>query len=184
MHLLIDGYNLLHVMGLMTPRLGPEGLLKARRALIGRLAGALGTGDHQATVVFDAADAPPDVPREETQRGIHVLYAQRKDEEADDVIERLLQMDSAPKRLTVVSNDQRLVRAAKRRGARSHDCEAFLAWLDRQYARKRGDAPESEPREKDQGLSAGQTERWLREFGELDRDPTLGDLGDPPLPWE
>src|SRR5262249_55554145 len=122
MRLLIDGYNLLHVMGLMRPRLGPEGLLKARRALIGRLARALSANAHEVTVVFDASAAPPDVPREESQRGVHIYYAQRKGEEADDVIERLLQEDSAPKSLTMVSNDHRLIRAAKRRGATALAC--------------------------------------------------------------
>jgi predicted RNA-binding protein with PIN domain len=175
MHFLIDGYNLLHVMGLMRPRLGPDGLLRARRALLGRLAGALSAEEHEVTVVFDAAEAPPDVPDEERHRGIRVLYSQRKGEEADDVIERLIQHDSAPKRLTVVSNDQRLVRAAKRRSALAMDGSRFLDWLDRQYASKQPEKPNAEPREKDRGAGPSEAAHWLREFAELDQDPTLGE---------
>jgi predicted RNA-binding protein with PIN domain len=168
MQFLIDGYNLLYAMNLMRPRLGPHGLEKARNALVGRLAGALGPQAAQATVVFDAAAAPPDVPRAEPHQGVRVLFTS-KGEEADDRIERLLP-GYAPKQLTVVSDDNRLIQAAQHRGCHVMKCDAFLAWLDRRHATRRPSS--SEPREKTQGTS--ETEQWLQEFADLDDDPTLG----------
>jgi predicted RNA-binding protein with PIN domain len=179
MNLVIDGYNLLHVMGAMRPRLGAEGLRSVRRGLLLRLVDAV--REHQVTVVFDAADAPPDVPIEELYRGIRILFARRKGEQADDVIEDLLKSDSAPKRLTVVSNDQRLSRAAKRRGATSWSCAEFLEWLDVQHRRQSPSSAEAELRDKDEGLNPNQLAHWLREFQDLDQDPTLGE---PPLEFK
>ena len=56
---LIDGYNLLHAMGVLHGRVGPTGLQKARLRLLGLLHGAHGEASSAVTVVFDAAHAPP-----------------------------------------------------------------------------------------------------------------------------
>ncbi|MCS6851745.1 MAG: NYN domain-containing protein, partial [Gemmataceae bacterium] len=58
MRYLIDGYNLIHAMGLIRGRAGPWGLEKARRNLLGVLWGALGDEASEVTVVFDAAWGP------------------------------------------------------------------------------------------------------------------------------
>src|SRR5262249_42511713 len=55
---LIDGYNLIHGIGLLPPRVGPGGLEKARRALLGLLKGSFGDGASAVTVVVDASRAP------------------------------------------------------------------------------------------------------------------------------
>jgi len=169
---LIDGYNLLFAVGLLTDRrMGPHGLEKARLALLGRLAAVLGDQAARATVVFDAAQAPPGVPPSYIQRGVHVHFAHEK-QEADDLIEQLIH-DNASRSLTVVSNDQRLIRAAKQRGCRSMSCEDFMAWIDRK--RKAKPAISDEPSEKSEGLSAGRNDPLLEELGHLDRDPLLGE---------
>ncbi len=173
MRFLIDGYNLLHAMGLLRPNLGPEGLLKARTALLGRLAGALGSQAGEVTVIFDAANAPADVPREFEHRGLHVRFAERK-QSADDLIEELIRSSSAPRQLTVVSDDHRLVNAAQRRGCRPLRCDAFLTWLAKRY--RRTTPRPAEPKEKTAGLGETQTERWLKEFGTVGDDPELEEL--------
>ena len=53
---LIDGYNLLHAMGVLRGRVGPTGLEKARRRLLGLLHGSYGDESCRVTVVFDAAN--------------------------------------------------------------------------------------------------------------------------------
>src|SRR5438874_4475058 len=95
---LIDGYNLLHALGILRGRTGPHGLEKARLGLLGLLHGALGDRAAEASVVFDAAGAPPGAPAEMDFHGIHVLFAVRE-EQADDLIEALIQRDSDPRRL-------------------------------------------------------------------------------------
>src|SRR3954469_16273725 len=112
MRFLIDGYNLAHASGDLRGKVGPHGLERARAALIGRVAQGHAAGD--ATIVFDARHAASNIPREENAQGICVQLA--VGEEADDVIERAIHSESAPKQLTVVSSDRRLKEAARRKG--------------------------------------------------------------------
>jgi hypothetical protein len=97
MRYLIDGYNLLHAMGLLSGKVGPHGLEKARLDLMDRLCETHGDSAAAVTVVFDAAKAPPGADAETEYRGIHIRYA--LDGEADDVIETLIQHEPAPRRL-------------------------------------------------------------------------------------
>ncbi len=168
---LLDGYNVLHAMGLMpAQRGGPHALEKARRALLGRLASVLGDQAGHAVVVFDAAEAPPDVPAEQTHKGVHVRFARQR-QEADDLIEDLIH-DNASRNLTVVSNDHRLVRAARQRGCQPRSCEAFIDWLEK---KRRARTPtRDEPAEKSQGMSAAEGDPLLAEWADLDDDPRFG----------
>src|SRR5437870_1736225 len=95
---LIDGYNLIHAMGLLPPRVGPGGLEKSRRALLGLLKGSFGDQAGAVTVVFDASRAPAGTDVSQTYHGIHVYYAQGQ-QEADDMIEELLRHAGAPRSL-------------------------------------------------------------------------------------
>src|SRR5262245_11737319 len=112
MHCLIDGYNLCYAMGVIRNRARPTGLQKGRQRLLGLLAGAYGDEAPQVTVVFDAAKAPAGVPEEEAYQGIQVRYAIHN-EQADDLIENLIHHHSAPRQLTVVSDDHRIQQAAR-----------------------------------------------------------------------
>lgn len=170
--ILIDGYNVLHGLGLLKKDAGPAGLQKARNALLGMLAGALGERAGEATVVFDAAGAPPGSADHLEYRGVRARFVQ-EGRQADDLLEDLIRNYSAPKQLTVVSDDNRLIKAAQQRGCTSMSCDQFQEWIQRQYRGHR--RPASEPAEKAQGLSPGQTDRWLREFADLDDDPALGE---------
>src|SRR4051812_9911239 len=106
MHYLIDGYNLLHHVGLLSGRVGPTRLAKARLALLGHLSDRLGSEAANVTVVFDALRAPPRAADTLEHRGIRVFFPRY--EEADDLIERLIRRASVPKLLPVVSNDRRI----------------------------------------------------------------------------
>src|SRR5580704_14168615 len=101
MPFVIDGYNLLHAMGLLGGPVGPNQLAKARAGLLGLMASAHAADP--ATIVFDARRAPADVTSEEVHGPVRVEFAMG--EEADDRIEWLIAHDPAPKRLVVVSDD-------------------------------------------------------------------------------
>ena len=96
MSILIDGYNLLNATGVEGTGRGSE-LERARRGLLGFLVDVLTEDEIQgATIVFDARDAPPGLPYEESYRGIRVLFS-RGYAEADDLIEELIASDHAPR---------------------------------------------------------------------------------------
>jgi predicted RNA-binding protein with PIN domain len=171
MPFVIDGYNLLHVMGLPGGPVGPHQLAKARAGLLGLVAAAHAADP--ATVVFDARRAPPGVDAEEVHGPVRVEYATR--EEADDRIEWLIAHDPAPKRLVVVSDDHRLQQAAKRRGCAAWKCAVYLDWLEKE--RRRHDRPPAA--EKPASVGPSETDRWLAAFGGLDRDPAWDELFGP-----
>src|SRR5262245_34468866 len=160
---LIDGYNLLYAMGVLQGRVGPSGLEKARNRLLGLLAATFGAEGNSVLVVFDAAGAPPGLPEELEFRGIQVRFAVRQDE-ADDLIELLIRRSSAPRQLTVVSDDHRLQQAARRRDCPVQGCEAFLDWLNQRRGRT---PPTPAPPEKAERLTESETQRWLEEFADL-----------------
>lgn len=172
---LIDGYNLLHALGLLHGRTGPTGLEKARRNLLGLLRGALGPGASAVTVVFDAAQAPPGVPDQFVDSGITVHFAVRH-AQADDLIAELIQHDSAPRSLTLVSDDHQVQQAARRRHCIVLGCDAFLDELARQRRQRRRPAQETE---KANVASAADTQHWLAAFADLADDPDLHELFDP-----
>jgi predicted RNA-binding protein with PIN domain len=131
MTLLIDGYNLIHSAGLVAQPPGPGGLERARRALCEFLAASLAETERgRTTVVFDARQAPPDREHVYVYQGITVRFAVDYNE-ADELIEELIERDSAPRQLTVVSSDHRLHRAARRRRAKAVDSDVWYAELVR-----------------------------------------------------
>ncbi|MBL8795386.1 MAG: NYN domain-containing protein, partial [Planctomycetia bacterium] len=72
---LIDGYNLLHALGLPARRGAGRSLEAARGRLLGLLRGSYGEDAWQVTVVFDAAGAPPGADAEQNYRGVQVRFA-------------------------------------------------------------------------------------------------------------
>jgi predicted RNA-binding protein with PIN domain len=178
MFYLIDGYNLLHAMGVLHGRVGPAGLEKARGRLLGLLRGAYAEDEHdRVTVIFDAAKAPRGADSEQEYHGIHVRFAVGE-YEADDVIEELIRKASAPKQLAVVSDDHRLHDAARRRRCAVMSCDEYLTWLER-HRRQRIHPPEDPAVAKPEGLSRSETQHWLHEFADLETDPAMKELFDP-----
>ncbi|HVW36932.1 MAG TPA: NYN domain-containing protein [Pirellulales bacterium] len=127
MTLLIDGYNLLHASGILGRGRGPGGFERSRLALLNFIAESLPAETaSKTTVVFDAAHAPPGMPRVLNHRGICVRFA-ASHTDADSLIEELIRADSAPRQLVVVSSDHRLHRAARRRRAQAVDSDRWYA---------------------------------------------------------
>jgi uncharacterized protein len=174
-HYLIDGYNLLHQVGLLSGQVGPTGLEKARRALLVHLSQCLDPVSDTITVVFDALRAPPGLKDTLSYRGIRVRFT--RDEEADDLIEELIRRASMPQRLTVVSNDRRIRDAARRRSCAVAECVEFWDQIARQPWPAPGPGTEEEGRQTRVGRD--ELEAWAAEFAGLDDDPDFKELFNP-----
>jgi uncharacterized protein len=172
---LIDGYNLIHALGMIQKHMAPGGLAAARTRLLELLAAGFGADASSCTVVFDAKQAPRGVSRSQDYRGLAIRFAP-KQQSADDLIETLIAEAADPKALVVVSNDARLQHAAKRRGARAWSHEAILDLLEKRQA----PAPtEITPtKEKTDHVSPEEMKHWLKEFGALEKDPKLKEFFD------
>lgn len=164
MALLIDGYNLLNSTGICAPDNQPVSLEGSRRALLNFLADILAPGEiPRTTVVFDAHQPPPGLPRVVEYRGLTVRFASRYPD-ADSLIEELILSDTAPRRLTVVSSDHRIQRAARRRRARAIDSHVWYAQIVQRHAVGREAARR---RTVQSALPLGEADvaYWLKQFG-------------------
>ena len=164
MSLLIDGYNLLHAVGIIGRGIGPGGLERSRLALLNFLVESLQPKEAATTtVVFDAREAPPGAPRALDHRGIKVLFSTGY-ADADAMLDELIRADSAPRRLTVVSSDHQVQRSARRRKARAVDSDVWYAEIILQRRdRQTRDVPK--PSKPGVPLLAEEVDRWLRRFG-------------------
>ncbi|HJT34179.1 MAG TPA: NYN domain-containing protein [Pirellulales bacterium] len=173
MRLLIDGYNLMHAAGIIGRGVGPGGLERSRLALLNFVAESLDEDQRvAATVVFDARGAPHGLPATLLHRGLTVRFAAGY-EEADELIEELIRAESAPRRLTVVSTDHRLQRAARRRRATAIDSEQWYA----DVLRGRGQRPcAAEPAARpNRPIDPSEVEFWLAQFDEASENQNLND---------
>jgi hypothetical protein len=168
--LIIDGYNV--VAPVAGPRFpNPDWLHRERMQLIDRLANHLDDETRARTcVVFDANAPPPDRPSEYQLHDISIRFAVDHPE-ADDLIEELIRVHSAPKSLAVVSSDQRIQVAARRRGSTVFDSQD---WLDRLMDGRVGlavsrptgqDAAEATDDVKPDVVDGPEVVDWMREFG-------------------
>lgn len=170
MALLIDGYNLLHVTGIFGKGRGPGSFQRSREALLRFLAASIDFQRHRdTTIVFDAADAPPDLPDTIEHEGLVVRYA-RNYPDADTLIEELIAQHSTPRKLLVVSSDHRIQRAARRRRARSIDSDVWYSkvWQHRNRRHNHGQGPGPE---KPVGeLSQNDVDYWVDKFTDEQSD--------------
>jgi predicted RNA-binding protein with PIN domain len=160
---LIDGYNLMHAVGLARREMPAGTLHQARRRFLDWLADAADRRAATLRVIFDALEAARQSP-DSDHRGVVVRFASGRT--ADDEIEALLAEERKPSMVTVVSNDSRLREAARRRGAPFRSCEEFVDWT--LETRSRG-TPPSPPREVDKPEPAPtEAERaaWLAAFSQ------------------
>lgn len=165
MALLIDGYNLLNVTGLFGEGHDLTALHRSRQALLNFLAVAIDSKERaQTTIVFDAGGAPPGLPRTLSHHGMTVCFARGYDD-ADAMIEDLLEHCQAPRSLLVVSSDHRIQRAARQCGAKSIDS---APWYSELLAARRasGTLPVDVPAKPVGELSPDEVAYWLDQFAE------------------
>ena len=153
---IIDGYNLLHAILKAEEAPGAISDLELCR-VVSRYLKLIG---RSGEMVFDGA-GPPDKSGFDNVGNLEVLFA-GLGADADTVIEDKIAASTAPKRLTIVSSDRRLRRAAHTRRCSSLKSEIFWNNAQKQLNRKR---PVREPAAKRQGLSESETDQWLDAFG-------------------
>ncbi len=169
---LIDGYNLIHALGLIDRPIVPHSLEQSRRRLLDFLKASFAESEAaHITIVFDAKRAPPRVARQQTVHGMHVQFAPKK-QSADDLIETLIDEHPRPLRLIVISNDMRLQQAAQRRGARAWTDAALLDFLERRSTAAQPSESPADERQPD-AMSDADKEHWRKEFEGLEHDPEL-----------
>jgi uncharacterized protein len=160
MPLLVDTYNVIHVW-----RNAPLEEDGRDVAALAELVARSRFGGEKATLVCDGL--PPggsEARHTYSIDGVTIRYAGAGNE-ADDVIERLIQRDTAPRRLTVASSDRRVQRAARRRGAVVLASPAFISVCNEDLAASQDAAPNSEHAKATQELSDAQVDQWLKAFG-------------------
>jgi hypothetical protein len=198
MKILIDGYNLIFAWGWMPANQSPQATEAARIKLYQKLAQLIPTYMRgQVLIVFDykspaGSRKVRSLESEAQQAGFQVRFAHDYPD-ADTLIEELIRREIAPKRLVVVSTDQRLRTAAQRRKARSIRSEEFLDEIKGLVAEcvpsdnKQENLPVPPAifdSESDSGYMGGKQEAvaslgrvdWLAEFGfdsvEIEVEPT------------
>ena len=153
---IIDGHNLLHAIYKAagdTEAISEVGLCRA----VSRFVEVTG---EKGEMIFDGA-GPPDKTGFDNIMNLEVSFA-GLGKDTDTVIEDKIKASTAPKRLTIVSSDRRLRKAARTRKATSIKSEMFWMDLQRRLSRK---TKVQEPSEKQQGISASETKQWLEFFG-------------------
>lgn len=158
MRWLIDAHNLMHVLGVMKKHTSLE---SSRATFLEWLADGIAARDHSLLVVFDAKSRSGKAHREQ-HRGIEVVFS--TGETADDWIETYLTRERKPGTLCVVSNDNRVIEAGRRRGCQLSDCEGFIDVVLAGRYRKPKAATSSEVPAAKPALTHDEDD-WLKVFG-------------------
>lgn len=110
MHLIIDGYNLLHADRTLVS-LNPIQLQRERDRLVDQLSVYRGLRQMEITVVFDGWQGGWSTEKRERKKGIDLVFS-KLGEKADEVIKRLAREKGAG--ATVVTSDREISRYAER----------------------------------------------------------------------
>jgi hypothetical protein len=172
MRTLIDGYNVMFAAGLLGKKFGPDGFRKVRTRFLNDIASKMGpTEAHLTTVVFDAKKVPEGLPATMRHKGITVHFA-INNPTADELITEMIKAHSDPKRLIVISSDNQIKTAAKRRKSAIKTADDFLVTLEQAPAKRIEIAKAARP-EKPASLSESEAAYWAKEFQELDGSKEL-----------
>ena len=153
---IIDGHNLLHFIQKASEDFDSISDVQLCR-IVSRF---LTMTSEKGEIIFDGT-GPPDKSGFDNISNLEVFFA-GQGSDADTVIEDKIKASTAPKRLTVVSSDRRLQKAARARKATVVKSQVFWSNLCKQLSRKR---TIKEPASKRHGISEGETEQWLKFFG-------------------
>ena len=155
MPFIIDGYNLLHSIQKTAEEhesITDIGLCKLLDRYLQRMCDS-------GQVIFDGT-GPPDKNIFNTLYNLEITFSGPAIE-ADEIIENKIRANTAPKKLSVISDDRKLRRAARTRKAVSIRCQKFWGDVQKQLSRKK---TAKEPSEKRFGLNESETDKWLDFF--------------------
>gem|GEM_PF-346829 len=144
MHLLIDGYNLLHVAHSLT-RLNSTQLRQERDRLIDQLSAYQKLKPSAMTLVFDGWLGGWTTEQREIKRGIEIIYS-KLGEKADEVIKRLAREKGSA--AIVITSDRDISKFAERMGAAVIPSEQFQEKLEHASGRLEEGLEEEEEEEK------------------------------------
>lgn len=155
MPLLIDAFNVLHTTGVLPPDLAGLDL--------GRLLDLIQASRYrrQTTTIVCDGRRQDERPPKRLAANVRIRYSGPA-RTADEVIAKLVQASTAPRRLIVVSSDQAVIRVARRRSCRTVRSQRFLEHLLADVLRaQRISRPAPRPMKSD----SIDVERWVTEFG-------------------
>jgi len=144
MHLIIDGYNLLHVSRSLI-RLNSIQLQWERDRLIDQLLAYQKLKPCRITVVFDGWQGGWNTEKREEKRGIELIFS-KLGEKADEVIKRLAKEKGSG--AIVVTSDREVSRFAERMSVAVIPSEQFQEKLEEVSANKLEENLEEEEEEK------------------------------------
>lgn len=165
MLLLIDTYNVLHVVGVLPPEIA--GLDAS--GLASMLIRSRWRND-ECRLMCDGT--PKGSPAPESER-VRICYA-GPGGSADDAIAECVAESSSPRRITVVSNDREVQREARRRRCRVMSAETFLTQLVEDREKSAKGIQNLEP-------PSQSVQEWVEEF-ELSDELDLKSAPPPPKP--
>ncbi len=154
--IIIDGNNLLHAVY----KIEQDSISIKAIELCRVVSRYLKLTGQDGEIIFDGAGPRDKSPFENI--GLPEVFFAGAGADSDSVIEEKIRLNSAPKRLTIVSSDRRLRKAAHTRKAATVKSEDFWELLQKQLSKKR---PTPEPRAKREGISEIETKQWLDFFG-------------------
>jgi len=157
MPLLIDGYNLLWAI----QKQPLDGAEISDLGLCRIIDEYLDVTGQEGEIVFDGT-GPPEKTEFYQSVSILVITFAGADTDADTIIINSVKNSTAPRQLTVVSNDGKIRRSVKTRNATVVSSEEFWRQLRRMPRKRRRSA---EPSAKIWGINDSETSQWLRTFG-------------------
>ncbi len=166
MPLIVDGYNVLHA-----PM--PVGLSAIDEAQLCRLLARGPWRGDRVVVVCDGAPKPLGII-ESPAPEVDLVYSGKR-RTADDVIIEMIDTDSAPRRLVIVSDDRQIQKAARRRRARAWSCDQLIRYL----AGAVNSAASADDKPAPESMDEAEVNRWLELFG-FDHDARIDDDEQPP----
>ena len=155
---LFDGYNVYHA----ARKMADQWSHLTSSTLCQWIARDMQRLKDRAIVVFDGKKLRGQSSEMLPAGFVEILYS-GPEQDADMVLEDLIQQNTAPRRLTVVSSDNRVRKAARKRRCKLLKSPEYLEeWIRRQQTSPRRPV---EPIQKRRGLGAGELSAWLERFG-------------------
>ncbi len=158
MPIVIDTYNCLYAGQAMGGAMADLTVHRICRILTER-------GETGAVLVLDGRPKPHE-PSVNEYPAVHLVYS-GTGITADRVILDRIGRSSARKNITVITNDRAVASGARRLGAKTMSCEAFLTRLinGNIISKPQNKTPQLPPQKTTGPSSRGEADHWLKEFG-------------------
>jgi predicted RNA-binding protein with PIN domain len=159
--LLIDGYNALHQF-FRGRTIAPETMPSRRDEFVEALQIYSVRRRKNIVVFFDGSRSDPPIPiRPQIVRGRLAVLTTPRGVTADDAIIEKIEETRDRRSIKIVTSDRVILNVAERRRIDSQTSEDFIRELERFLDSSRS----IYDKEKLQGISEGEAEYWLKEFG-------------------